>query len=68
MPPPQPAQPNYGGNYGGYSDQPNVGYAYGQPESHAKPNRVSPSPDIFDDKSFSNKAIRRGFIRKVCCK
>lgn len=66
VPPPQPAQPAYGNNYGGgFSNQPTVGFAYGQPDSQPKDNRVSPSSDMFDDRSFSNKAIRRGFIRKV---
>ncbi|KAL4228401.1 hypothetical protein ACF0H5_011449 [Mactra antiquata] len=57
VPPPQPAQPQYG-----MGTAPTVGYAYGQPKDES---RVSPESDMFDDSSFSNKAIRRGFIRKV---
>ncbi|XP_060564637.1 protein lifeguard 2-like [Ruditapes philippinarum] len=63
-PPPPPAQSQT--TYGGFSGQPTVGYSYGNPDTGPSDNRVTPSPsDMFDDQSFSNKVVRRGFIKKV---
>lgn len=60
VPPPQPAQPQYG-----FTNPLNVGYAYGEPNRVEPKREDSPDSDMFDDQTFSNKTIRRGFIRKV---